>query len=95
MPAESMSRKQFIVFASSVVWSWLFMKLWFLDNFLWCGVVGIESAWITETLSKGNEDEQFLRFIKFDKDERRYEVDLLWREESCKQSDNFYLCHEI
>ena len=58
-------------------------------------MVGIESAGITETLSKGNEDEQFLRFIKFDKDERRYEVDLLLREESCKQSDNFYLCHEI
>ena len=58
-------------------------------------MVGIESAGITETLRKGNEDEQFLRFIKFDKDERRYEVDLLWREESCKQSDNFYLCHEI
>ena len=80
-----MSRKRFIVFASSVVWFWLFMKLWFLNNFLLCGVVGIESAGITETLSKGNEDEQFLRFIKFDKDERRYEVDLLWREESCKQ----------
>ena len=32
----------------------------------------IESAGITETSSKVNEDEQFLRFIKFDKDEGRY-----------------------
>ena len=31
----------------------------------------IESAGITETSSKVNEDEQFLRFIKFDKDEGR------------------------
>ena len=58
-------------------------------------MVGIESAGITETLSKGNGDEQFLKFIKSEKDEGRYEVDLLWREESCKQSDNVYLCHEI
>ena len=48
----------------------------------------IESAGITETSSKVNEDEQFLRFIKFDKDEGRYEVDLPWRE----QTDNFDLC---
>ena len=34
MAAESMSRKRFIVFASSVVWFWFFMKLWFLNNFL-------------------------------------------------------------
>ena len=52
----------------------------------------IESAGITETSSKVNEDEQFLRFIKFDKDEGRYEVDLPWREQTCKQSDNFDLC---
>ena len=32
----------------------------------------IESAGITETSSKVNEDEQFLRFIKFDKDEGRH-----------------------
>ena len=51
----------------------------------------IESAGITETSSKVNEDEQFLRFIKFDKDEGRYEVDLPWREQTCKQSDNFDL----
>ena len=52
----------------------------------------IESAGITETSRKVNEDEQFLRFIKFDKDEGRYEVDLPWREQTCKQSDNFDLC---
>ena len=52
----------------------------------------IESAGITETSSKVNEHEQFLRFIKFDKDEGRYEVDLPWREQTCKQSDNFDLC---
>ena len=51
----------------------------------------IESAGITETSRKVNEDEQFLRFIKFDKDEGRYEVDLVWREQTCKQSDNFDL----
>ena len=51
----------------------------------------IESAGITETSSKVNEDEQFLRFIKFDKDGGRYEVDLPWREQTCKQSDNFHL----
>ena len=51
----------------------------------------IESARITETSSKVNEDEQFLRFTKFDKDEGRYEVDLPWREQTCKQSDNFHL----
>ena len=38
-----------------------------------------------------SEDEQFLRFIKFDKDGGRYEVDLPWREQTCKQSDNFHL----
>ena len=54
----------------------------------------IESAGITETSRKVNEDEQFLRFIKFDKDEGRYEVDLPWREQTCKQSDNFDLCHQ-
>ena len=32
----------------------------------------IESAGITQTSSKVNEDEQLLRFIKFDKDEGRY-----------------------
>ena len=52
----------------------------------------IESAGITETSSKVNEDEQFLRFIKFDKDEGRYEVDLPRTEQTCKQSDNFDLC---
>ena len=53
----------------------------------------IESAGITETSSKVNEDEQFLRFIKFDKDEGRYEVDLPWREnKTSKQSHNFDLC---
>ena len=71
------------------------MKLWFLNNYIWCGVVGIESAGIIKTLSKRNEDEQFWRFIKFDMDEGRYDVDLPWREESCKQADSFYLCHEI
>ncbi|XP_073246936.1 uncharacterized protein [Porites lutea] len=57
-------------------------------NWFW----DIESAGITEPSSKVNEDEQFLRFIKFDKDEGRYEVDLPWREQTCKQSDNFDLC---
>ena len=52
----------------------------------------VESAGITETSSMVNEDEQFLRFIKFDKDEGKYEVDLSWREKTCKQSDNFDLC---
>ena len=52
----------------------------------------IESAGITETSFKVNEDEQFLRFIKFDKDDGRYEVDLPWREQTCEQSDNFALC---
>ena len=51
----------------------------------------IESAGITETSSKVNEDEQFLRFIKSDKDEGRYDVDLPWREQTCKQSENFDL----
>ena len=52
----------------------------------------IESAGITETSFKANEDEQFLRFIKFDKDDGRYKIDLPWREQTCKQSDNFALC---
>ena len=51
-----------------------------------------ESVGITDTSSKVNEDEQFLRFIKFDKDEGRYEVDLPRTEQTCKQSDNFDLC---
>ena len=51
----------------------------------------IESAGITETSSKVNEDEQFLRFIKSDKDEGRYDVDLPRREQTCKQSANFDL----
>ena len=51
----------------------------------------IESAGITETSSKVNEDEQFFRFIKSDKDEGRYDVHLPRREQTCKQSENFDL----
>ena len=57
-------------------------------NRLW----DIESTGFTGTSFKVNEDEQFLRFIKFDKDDGRYEVELPWREKTCKQSDNFALC---
>lgn len=55
----------------------------------------IESVGITETSSKVNEDENFLRFIKFIRDEGTYETDLPRREQTSQQSNNLDLCVTI
>ena len=51
----------------------------------------IETVGIAEK-SGVSPDEQFLRGIKFDKAQGRYEVNLPWRELTCHQSNNYDLC---